>query len=130
MVGYSREDLVAGRMYWPDLTPAEYLHLEEEAHEEGLRYGACTPFEKEYVRKDGTRVSVLVAVAVVSLSPFHWITIVQTLTGGERTEKVDNEAGGDKFEEIVGRSVALRRVLGQVETVAPTDATVLILGET
>jgi formate hydrogenlyase transcriptional activator len=34
------------------------------------------------------------------------------------------------FEEIVGRSDALRRVLKEVETVAPTDSTVLIYGET
>jgi PAS domain S-box-containing protein len=34
------------------------------------------------------------------------------------------------FEEIVGQSAAVKRVLKQVETVAPTDATVLILGET
>src|SRR5579872_7365472 len=130
MVGYSREDLDAGRLYWPDLTPAEYLLLDEEAHEEGMRYGACTPFEKEYTRKDGTRVGVLVAVAVLNLSPFRWMTIVQVLAGGEETGTVDNEARGDNFEEIVGRSAALKRVLGQVETVAPTDATVLILGET
>jgi formate hydrogenlyase transcriptional activator len=36
----------------------------------------------------------------------------------------------DNFEEIIGRSLALNRVLARVETVAPTDATVLILGET
>jgi formate hydrogenlyase transcriptional activator len=35
-----------------------------------------------------------------------------------------------KFEEIVGNSAALRRVLAEVETVAPTDSTVLIYGET
>jgi PAS domain S-box-containing protein len=40
IVGYSREDLVADRLYWPDLTPTEYLPLDEEAHEEGMRYGA------------------------------------------------------------------------------------------
>jgi transcriptional regulator with GAF, ATPase, and Fis domain len=34
------------------------------------------------------------------------------------------------FEEIVGSSAPLKRVMGQVEVVAPTDATVLILGET
>ena len=130
MVGYSREDLTAGRLYWPDLTPTEYSHVDEEAQEEGLRHGACTPFEKEYARKDGTRVSVLVIFAVLNLSPFRWITIVQILEGGEWTEKTDNKSGSDSFEEIVGRSAALKRVLGQVETVAPTDATVLILGET
>jgi transcriptional regulator with GAF, ATPase, and Fis domain len=45
-------------------------------------------------------------------------------------KNVNNEAGGDNFEEIVGRSAAMKRVLGEVETVASTDATVLILGET
>jgi len=35
-----------------------------------------------------------------------------------------------KFEEIVGNSYALRRVLAELETVAPTDSTVLIYGET
>jgi PAS domain-containing protein len=39
MVGYSREDLEAGRLHWPDLTPPEYLPLDDRAHEEGLRYG-------------------------------------------------------------------------------------------
>jgi len=43
LVGYTREDLAAGRMSWPDLTPAEYALLDELAHEEGLRFGACTP---------------------------------------------------------------------------------------
>ena len=44
--------------------------------------------------------------------------------------KIENPARDDSFTEIVGRSNPLKRVLGQVETVAPTDATVLILGET
>ena len=35
-----------------------------------------------------------------------------------------------QFSEIIGESTGLKRVLKQVETVAPTDATVLILGET
>ena len=54
LVGYSREDLLAGRLVWPDLTPPEYSSLDEVAHEEGLRFGACTPFEKELIRKDGS----------------------------------------------------------------------------
>ena len=45
-------------------------------------------------------------------------------------KKVDNRTGGENFEEIVDRSAALKRVLGEVETVAPTEASVLILGET
>jgi formate hydrogenlyase transcriptional activator len=132
LVGYSREDLLAGRLHWPDLTPPEYFPLDELAHEEGLRFGACTPYEKELVRKDGTRVPVLVATAVLKLSPFRWITFVQDLRERDRLENIEDEAVEVKhdFEEIVGNSAALKRVLGQVEVVAPTDATVLILGET
>jgi formate hydrogenlyase transcriptional activator len=136
LVGYSREDLLAGRLHWPDLTPPEYLALDELAHEEGLRFGACTPFEKELIRKDGTRVPVLVATAVLKLSPFRWITFVQDLRERDREESVEIEASAEDvdvkhdFAEIVGRSPALKRILSQVEVVAPTDATVLILGET
>jgi formate hydrogenlyase transcriptional activator len=133
MVGYSREDLVAGRLNWPDLTPPEYAPLDDLAHEEGLRFGACTPFEKELIRKDGSRVPVLVATAVLKLSPFRWITFVQDLRERNRTESIeegDVEPKQRDFEEIVGVSAALRRVQRQVEVVAPTDANVLILGET
>jgi transcriptional regulator with GAF, ATPase, and Fis domain len=57
---------------------------------------------------------------------------VQDLRERDRLESVDDETGELKegFEEIVGISAALRRVQRQVELVAPTDATVLILGET
>jgi len=50
----------------------------------------------------------------------------------ERVENIDGEIieGPNNFEEIVGSSTAMKRVMGQVEIVAPTDATVLILGET
>jgi len=132
LVGYSREDLLAGRLYWPDLTPPDYAPLDELAHEEGLRFGACTPFEKELIRKDGTRIPVLVATAVLKLSPFRWITFVQDLRERDRMESIeeaDVEPNQD-FEEMVGSSPALKRVLRQAEVVAPTDATVLILGET
>jgi formate hydrogenlyase transcriptional activator len=132
LTGYSREDLLEGRLKWPDLTPPEYAALDELAHEEGLRFGACTPFEKELIRKDGTRVPVLVATAVLRISPFKWISFVQDLRERDRYERVEDEdaAVQQDFIEIVGTSAALRRVQQQVEVVAPTDATVLILGET
>jgi len=132
LVGYNREDLLAGRLHWPDLTPPEYAPLDELAHEEGLRFGACTPFEKELIRKDGTRVPVLVATAVLKLSPFRWITFVQDLRERDRLESIEDDevAVKEDFGEIVGSSAALRRVQRQVEVVAPTDANVLILGET
>jgi len=132
LVGYTREDLAEGRLRWPDLTPPEYAPMDELAHEEGLRFGACSPFEKELIRKDGSRVPVLVATAVLKLSPFRWITFVQDLRERDRIESVEDHEIQPKedFEEIVGTSAALRRVQEQVELVAVTDANVLILGET
>jgi transcriptional regulator with GAF, ATPase, and Fis domain len=73
---------------------------------------------------------------VLKLSPFRWITFVQDLRERDREESVENEVSAEDldvkhdFAEIVGRSAALKRILSQVEVVAPTDATVLILGET
>jgi len=132
MVGYTREDLLAGKLRWPDLTPPEFTRLDDLAHEEGLRFGACTPFEKQLIRKDGTRIPVLVSTAVLQLSPFRWITFVQDLRQRTKFEAVENKDGepNQDFGEIVGDSRALRLVQQLVEVVAPTDATVLILGET
>jgi formate hydrogenlyase transcriptional activator len=132
LVGYSREDLQSGRLTWPDLTPPEYSDLDDLAHEEGLRFGACSPYEKELFRKDGTRVPVLVATAVLKLSPFRWITFVQDLRARDEFESAGDEHAEveTNFAEMVGNSAALRRILRQVELVSPTDANVLILGET
>jgi len=132
LVGYSREDLHTGRLNWPALTPPEFLALEEIAHEEGLRFGSCTPFEKELIGKGGKRIPVLVAMAVLKLSPFRWVTFVSDLREHDRQESIEDEPCGVKsnFEEIIGASPVMRLVLAQVEVVAPTDATVLVLGET
>jgi PAS domain S-box-containing protein len=132
LVGYSREDLASGQMQWPNLTPPEYAALDELAHEEGLRFGACTPYEKKLIRKDGAVVPVLVATAVLKLAPFKWITFVQDLRERDRLESIEDDDTELKqdYEEIVGSSASLKRVLQQAEMVAPTDATVLILGET
>jgi formate hydrogenlyase transcriptional activator len=132
LTGYSREDLQTGRLRWPDLTPPEHSALDELAHEECLRFRACTPYERELIRKDGSRIPVLITTAVLNLSPFRWITLVQDLRESNQLGSIMDEAIEEKhdFEEIVGTSAALRRVLRLVEVVAPTDANVLILGET
>ena len=59
MVQYDREDLASGRMRWTDLTPAEWRDHDERAISDLKATGSFQPYEKEYFRKDGSRVTVL-----------------------------------------------------------------------
>ncbi|MEG3895492.1 MULTISPECIES: PAS domain S-box protein [unclassified Microcoleus] len=59
MVGYTRSDLLSGQMRWDRMTPPEYLHLDAKAAGELRAKGVATPFKKEYIRKDGSRVPIL-----------------------------------------------------------------------
>src|SRR5262249_26772780 len=63
-VGYDREDLAAGRLRWTDLTPDEWLDRDLHQFVPELKTsGSLQPFEKEYFRKDGSRVPVLIGIA-------------------------------------------------------------------
>jgi PAS domain S-box-containing protein len=85
IIGYTREDLRRGLINWKSLTPPEYAHVDERAVRELVATGTCVPFEKEYTRKDGSRVSVLIGSAMVegqkTVSSF-----VLDVTGRKRAE--------------------------------------------
>src|SRR5258707_1579413 len=61
MTGYDREDLASGRVNRTDLTPAEWRDADKRSIAEGRAAGTTQPYEKEYFRKDGTRVPVLIS---------------------------------------------------------------------
>ena len=60
MLQYGRHDLVSGRLRWADLTPVEWRERDERSLKEFLATGVFQAYEKEYFRKDGTRVPVLI----------------------------------------------------------------------
>ncbi|MGA7329843.1 MAG: PAS domain S-box protein [Rhodomicrobium sp.] len=55
MSGFSREDLEAGLLRWDELTPPEWMPVTLQAVKELKATGQARPFEKEYIRKDGSR---------------------------------------------------------------------------
>ncbi|OCR00613.1 hypothetical protein BCD67_11580 [Oscillatoriales cyanobacterium USR001] len=65
MVGYTRKEMLSGEMSADKLTPPEHLYLDAIAAEELRTTGVATPFEKEYIRKDGSRVPILLGGAML-----------------------------------------------------------------
>jgi len=66
IMGYSRAELDAGELNWRKSTVPGFEHLDEKALSEMASNGVCTPFEKEFFRKDGSRVPVLLGGATLS----------------------------------------------------------------
>ncbi|HET9911626.1 MAG TPA: PAS domain S-box protein [Anaerolineales bacterium] len=65
LLGVSRQDLIDGKVDWKQFTPPEWLSADEKAIQELRERGVCEPYEKEYVRADGTRVPIYVADAML-----------------------------------------------------------------
>jgi len=84
MVGYDREDLTAGRLHRTTLTPPEWRDRDARTVAELKRIGTAQPFEKEYVRKDGSRVPVLIGGAMFEEGTSQGVGFVLDLTERRR----------------------------------------------
>ncbi|WP_146201247.1 PAS domain S-box protein [Methanospirillum lacunae] len=73
IIGYSRYELEKGLIRWDDITPPEFLQLDQSSIIEAQEKGSCTPYEKQYFRKDGARI---------------WVLIGYVLTGEGKDESV------------------------------------------
>jgi PAS domain S-box-containing protein len=92
MLGYSRDELRCGTVGWVDLTPEEHRAADEQAIEELKRSGTCTPFETEYLHKDGRRIRVMVGAALLEGSQESGVAFVLDLTERQRAEEALREA--------------------------------------
>jgi PAS domain S-box-containing protein len=86
IVGYDREDLAAGRVNWKDLTPPDWRERDARWIEEHKRTGVWLPIEKEYSRKDGSRVPVLVGAANFEEGGNQGVAFVLDLTERKQAE--------------------------------------------
>ena len=87
IVGYDREDLVAGRLGWTDLTPPEWRERDAQWLQEHKRTGLRRPIEKEYFRKEGSRVPVLLGAATFGEGGNQGVAFVLDLTDRKRAEE-------------------------------------------
>lgn len=87
MIGYTQSELVAGKICWRQITPLEHLPNDERAITQIKQTGACMPFEKEYIRKDGSRVPVLIGSALLEGSQDTAIYFILDITERKQAEE-------------------------------------------
>jgi PAS domain S-box-containing protein len=86
MVNHTREDLVSGGLNWKDLTPPEWYDITQRGAVQLKATGILEPYEKEYFRNDGSRVSVLVGSAVFEKGQNEGVAFVLDLTEQKQAE--------------------------------------------
>ncbi|MCP3471540.1 ATP-binding protein [Bradyrhizobium sp. CCGUVB1N3] len=92
IVGYDREDLAAGRLHRRTLTPTEWHEYDAQHVAQLERIGTVQPFEKEYFRKDGSRVPVLIGGAMFEEDNSQGVGFVLDLSELKRVEAEARES--------------------------------------
>jgi PAS domain S-box-containing protein len=87
MLGYTREDLNSGRLHYPGLTPSEWNDVSEQARAVVKTTGTAKVFEKEYLRKDGSRVPILLGGATFGEGQDQGVAFVLDLTERKKAEE-------------------------------------------
>jgi len=86
LIGFTRHELEQGKVVWRAITPPQWLPADERAIRELRERGACTPYEKEYVRRDGRRVPILLASTLLPGPEEELAAFVLDLTERRRGE--------------------------------------------
>lgn len=85
LVGYTRQDVASGKLSWRNLTPPEYHSNDNEALEQIRLNGSCIPYEKEYIRKDGSRFHLILG--AVSINENEGMAYIIDISERKKIEK-------------------------------------------
>ena len=92
MFGFTREELSDGKVSWKALTPPEYAQLDAQALEQMQETGACIPFEKEFILRDGSRFPFVIGAVVLSHEPLTWAAYILSLRENRRLAAIEQDA--------------------------------------
>lgn len=117
MVGYSRDEFRKGLILLPEMTAPEYKDAEEAALQQLKSGGVCEPFEKEYIRKDGTRIPVVVGAADISDNgTVMGVSFVMDISQRKKMEQEILELNRDLEVRIQQRTQALQEANKELES--------------
>lgn len=111
MIDYTQEEIRAGLMRWDTITPPEYRYLDEKALKELQELGVCRPFEKEYQRKDGSRVPVIIGAARLAEADGKVISFIVDISERKELEKRKDEFVSLASHELKTPLTALKMLL-------------------
>jgi PAS domain S-box-containing protein len=109
MVGYNREELERGVLRWHEMTPPEWAAADRKRTEELLARGACTPYEKEYFRKNGSRIPIYIGASLLSLEPLSFICFVVDLSKLKQVEDELRRSHDEMEKRVMERTEQLEK---------------------
>lgn len=128
IIGYSREEMQAGTVRWTAVTPAEHETADAHAATELKSRGTCAPYEKEYVRKDGSRVPVLLGAAFFEGRTDAGIAFVLDLSERKRAEaRIAFMAHHDALTGLPNRTLLQDRITQAIAHGRRSDSKVAVL---
>jgi len=125
ILGRTRADLAAGRVSWKEMTPPEWLAVDYQNLANLMAHGVSPPYEKEYVRDDGSRRAVYLANIMLPDDDGRILAVVMDITDRKReahqllmAKQAEQEANEAKSRFLAGVSHDLKQPLTALELYA------------
>jgi len=115
IIGYDRDDLRAGLMDWARLTPPQEAAADHDAIQKLLNTGRCPPYEKHYIRKDGSLVPVLIGGALLNDSKEQGVAFIVDLSERKQAE-ADRQARREAEAASTAKSEFLANMSHEIRT--------------